>query len=87
MEKKKSETEFRLRNEAQKGEIEKRQDVVSKVYKMFEDVIDGQDWYMYLAMVTMLNAVVEDLYNTTKHAITPYYDKSMRKDLIRALSK
>lgn len=87
MEKKKSETEFRLRNEAQKVKIEKWQSIVSKVYAMFEDVMNSQDWYMYLAMVTLLDVTVRELYDTTKHAITPYYEKSMHKDLIQALSK
>lgn len=87
MEKKKSETEFRLRNEAQKGEIEKRQILVSKIYVMFEDAMNSQNWYVYLGMVTLLHAVVEDLYDTARHAITPYCEKSIRRDLIRALSK
>lgn len=87
MEKKKSETEFRLRNEAQKAKIKMRQDTVSKVYKMFEGVIDSQNWYVYLGMVILLQVVVENLYDTTRHAITPYCDKSIRRDLIRALSK
>ena len=87
MEKKKSETEFRLRNGAQKGRLEKRQVMVSKVYKMFEDAIDGQNWYVYLGMVTLLQVAVEDLYDTARHAITPYCEKSIRRDLIRALSK
>lgn len=87
MEKKKSETEYRLRDEALKAKIKRCQDAVSKVYKMFEDVKDIQDWYVYLGMVTLLQVVVENLYDTTRHAITPYCEKSIRRDLIQALSK